>query len=256
MAAQIALLDPVPATVRIALPAQATPAPTPAPTPAIAPTRAPLSRLSVLGSVARKSAPHLVEATIIPAVLFYLFLLFAGVWTGLMAALCWSYGALARRLLFRRGVPPILLLALVGLTARTVAAVVSGSSFVYFLQPILGTVAVAGLFLISLCGRPLVGRLAVDFCPLSPEVAARPGVLRLFRRLTILWAGVNLTTAATTFVLLMTLPVAAFVAAKVVIGLGITITGIVLTVSWSLRTAGLEGLLSSGPQGPALEFRV
>jgi hypothetical protein len=235
VAAQIALLDLVPAA---------------------APDRAPLSCLSVLGSVARKAGPHLIEATIIPALLFYLFLLFAGVWTALMAALCWSYGALARRLLFRRGVPPILLLALVGLTARTIAAVGSGSSFVYFLQPILGTVAVAGVFVVSLFGRPLVGRLAADFCPLTPEVAARPAVLRLFRRLTILWAGVNLMTAGTTFVLLMTLPVAAFVAAKVVTGLGITITGIVLTVSWSLRTAGREGLLSGGPQGPALEFRL
>jgi hypothetical protein len=245
MAAQIALLE-----------VKAAPAPPPAPSPAIAPLRAPVSRLSVLGSVARKSAPHLIEATIIPAVLFYLCLMIAGVWTGLMVALCWSYGALARRLLFRRGVPPILLLALVGLTARTIAAVGSGSSFIYFLQPILGTVAVAGVFLVSLFGRPLVGRLAADFCPLTPEVAARPGVLRLFRRLTILWAGVNLMTAGTTFVLLMTLPVPAFVAAKVVIGLGITITGIVLTVSWSLRTAGLEGLLMNGAQGPALELRL
>ena len=44
--------------------APSAPAPTRTPVPAIAPTRAPLSRLSVLGTVARKSAPHLVEATI------------------------------------------------------------------------------------------------------------------------------------------------------------------------------------------------
>jgi hypothetical protein len=213
---------------------------------------APLCRHSVLVAIARKSAPHLMEATIIPAALFYLFLLTAGMWTALIVALCWSYGALARRLLFRQGVPPILLLALIGLTARSVAAVSSGSSFVYFLQPIFGTLAVAGLFLGSLLGRPLVGRLAVDFCPLTPEVASRPAVLRLFRGLTILWAGVNLVTAATTFALLISLPIAAFVAAKALSGLAITITGIVLTVSWSLRTARREGLLSVGPLGPAL----
>jgi len=215
-----------------------------------------LSKSSVLGAVAHRAVPHLLEATIIPAAIFYFFLMVLGVWTGLIAALCWSYAALARRVLLRRGVPPILLLALVGLTARSIAAITSGSSFVYFLQPILGTVAVAGLFLASLLGRPLVGRLAVDFCPLTPEVAARPAVLRLFRGLTILWALVNLITATTTFVLLMSLPVATFVAAKMVSGLAITITGIVLTVSWSLRTARREGLLSTGPLGPALVLNI
>ena len=44
-----------------------------------------------------------------------------------------------------------------------------------------------------------VGRMAVDFCPIAPEVAARPGVVRLFTGLTALWAGVNLASAATTF---------------------------------------------------------
>jgi hypothetical protein len=244
MAEQIALADPIPVV------------PWPRATEGAGPIPRPLSKLSVLRAVARKSAPHLIEATIIPAALFYSFLILAGVWTALVAALCWSYGALARRLLLRRGVPPILLLALVGLTARSIAAVSSGSSFVYFLQPILGTVAVGGVFLASLFGRPLVGRLAADFCPLTPEVAARPAVLRLFRGLTILWAGVNLITAATTFGLLMSLPIAAFVAAKALSGLAITITGIVLTVSWSLRTARREGLLSAGPLGPALVLRA
>ena len=38
------------------------------------------------------------EATFIPLVLFYAFLWTAGVWGALVAALVWSYGALARRL--------------------------------------------------------------------------------------------------------------------------------------------------------------
>ena len=176
-----------------------------------------------------------------------------GTW-GLIAALCWSYGALARRLVFGRGIPPILLLTLVGLTVRSIAALGTRSAFVYFLQPILGTVAVAGIFLLSLFGRPLVGRLAADFCPLTPDVAGRPGVLRLFRGLTILWAGVNLVTAATTFALLITLPITVFVAAKTLSGLVITASGVILTVSWSLRTARREGLLSAGSMGLALDF--
>jgi hypothetical protein len=210
----------------------------------------PLGKLTVLRSVARKALPHLVEATLIPAALFYFFLMMAGVWIALIAALCWSYAALARRLLFRLGIPPILLLALVGLTVRSAVAVGSGSAFVYFLQPILGTLAVAGVFLISLFGRPLVGRLAIDFYPMTPELAARPAVLKLFRGLTILWAGVNVASAATTFVLLVTLPLATFVAAKMFVGVFITASGVLLTVSWSLRTARREGLVGAAAAVP------
>ena len=226
--------------------------------PGLAPDANParFTKRSVLRTVARKSAPHLIEATIIPAALFYIFLVIAGIWVGLIAALCWSYGALIRRLICRRGVPPILMLALVGLTVRTIAALGSHSTFVYFVQPILGTVAVAGIFLVSLLGRPLVGRLAADFCPLTPEVAARPAVLRLFKGLTILWAGVNLMTAGTTFVLLISLPIAAFVAAKTLACLVITVAGVSLTVAWSLRTARREGLLSATSFGFPLAFAV
>jgi hypothetical protein len=214
-----------------------------------------LSKISVLRAVARKSTPHLIEATFVPAALFYFFMAVSGVWMALAAALVWSYGALARRLLSHKGIPPILLLALVGLTARTVAAVASGSTFVYFLLPILGTVAVGLLFLLSLFGNPLIHRLAADFCPLTPEIEARPAVIRLFRRLTMLWAAVNLVNAGATFLLLISLPLAAFVAAKTLTCLIITVTGVVITVSWSVRTAHGEDLLSGGPTGLVLKMR-
>ena len=50
-----------------------------------------------------------------------------------------------------------------------------------------------------LIGRPLISRLAHDFCPIDPEVLLRPAVVQLFVGLTLLWAGVHLLTAATTF---------------------------------------------------------
>jgi hypothetical protein len=197
-----------------------------------------------LRQVARRSVPRLVEATIIPAILFYTCLTMFSFGAALAAALCWSYGALACRRILRRPIPPILMLAVLALTLRTIVAVASGSAFIYFLQPILGTTVVAGVFLFSIVsGRPLVGRMAIDFCPIAPEVAARPGVVRLFTGLTALWAGVNLASAATTFALLVTLPLAPFLITKTITSLTITIGGIVLTVCWSLRTAHREGLV-------------
>jgi hypothetical protein len=202
-----------------------------------------LSKRAVIATVARRSGPHLIEATVIPAVLFYCCLIAVGLGAAYLAALGWSYAALGRRLLRHRPVPGILVLGVLGITVRTLVAVISRSSFVYFLQPVLATVAMGCVFLLSVwIGRPLIGRLAGDFWPMTPEVAARPGVLRLFRNLTLLWAAVNLASAALTLSLLLALPIGPFLAAKQASGLGLTAGAVFLTVSLSLRTARSEGL--------------
>lgn len=202
-----------------------------------------LSKLDVLRSVARRSGPHLIEATVIPGALFYTCLAAAGLSVAYMAAVAWTYAAVARRLVRHRPPPPILVLGVIGITVRTVVAVVSRSSFVYFFQPILGTVAMGCMFLISVAvGRPLIGALAGEFWPIPPEVAARPAILRLFRRLTVLWAAVNLATGALTMGLLVSLPVGDFLVMKQLSGLAITGCAILLTVSLSLKTARREGL--------------
>ena len=64
------------------------------------------------------------------------------------------------------------------------------------------------------------------------------------RRLTVLWGSVNLATAATTFVLLKTLPLAHFVAAKQVSGWAITAVAIGLTITWAHATASAEGVIA------------
>jgi uncharacterized membrane protein len=206
------------------------------------------SKAAIFAMVARRSGPHLIEATIVPAVLFYAGLVTAGLGAAYLAALGWSYAALTRRFLRRDAVPPILVIGVVGITVRTLAAVVSRSSFVYFFQPVLASVAMGCVFLGSVAvGRPLIATLAHEFWPIAPEVAARPQVVRLFRRLTFLWAGVNLASAALTTGLLVSLPLGAFVAAKQVFGLGLTAGAVCLTISMSLRTARREGLHGRQP---------
>jgi hypothetical protein len=206
----------------------------------------PLSRLSVLATILRRCWPHLVEATVVPAVLFYVCLIGPGLGWAYVSALAWSYGALGRRVVLRKPIPPILVLGLVGITAKTVVAVISGSAFLYFLQPVLANVAMAGLFLASVVvGRPLIGRLAHEFWEVTPDVAARPAVRVLFRRLTVVWAAANLGIATLTLMLLWWLPLAAFVAMKQVSALGITFGAVFVTISLSLRTARREGLIAA-----------
>lgn len=208
------------------------------------------TRLAVLTAVARRGLPHIIEATVVPAVLFYAFLTFWGIGAAFTVALVWSFGAIVRRLVTGRQVPPLLVLASVGLTVRTIVAVASGSTFVYFLQPALATLSMGAVFLGSIAiGKPLIARFAHDFCPLSPEIVGRVGVVGLFRRLTYLWAGVNFATAITNLVLLETLPLNSFVAIKTVSGWGITVTAVAVTVSASVRTARCEGLMGPGSSG-------
>jgi len=204
--------------------------------------RSTISRWRVLRVVGRRSLPTLIEATVIPSVLFYVFLVRYGPPAAMLVALGWSYAAVLRRLSTGRDVPGLLQLGLAGLTVRTVVGLLSGT-FMYFLQPIAATLVLAIVFLATLrFGRPMIARLASDFCPLHPEIAARPAVVRLFSGLTLLWAGVHLLSAGMTFTMLMTLPTAVFVPLKTAVSLAITFSAVVLTVTWAMRTARAENL--------------
>ncbi|MCU1463590.1 MAG: putative rane protein [Acidimicrobiales bacterium] len=201
-----------------------------------------LSKLGIFAAVVRRCGPHLIEATVVPAVVFYACLVAFGLGAAYVGALTWSYAALARRLVRHQAVPALLVLSVIGLTVRTLVAIVSHSSFLYFFQPVLATVAMGGVFLVSVgIGRPLIGRLADEFWPITEEMAVHPGVLRLFRDLTLLWAAVNLVSAALTLCLLVTLPIGAFVAVKQLSGLAISGGAVFLTISRSLATARREG---------------
>lgn len=206
--------------------------------------------LPALGAIARRAVPNLLEATIVPAALFYVVLVHVGPGAAMMATLLWSGGITLCRVLHRERVPGLLVLSLVGLALRTTVGVATGSAALYFVQPVLNATAMGLVFLGSLAvGRPMIASLAKDFCPLSPGVAGRPGVARLFRRLTVLWAGVHLATAGATLALLVSLPLATFVAVKTAACLAITGAGIALTVSAALRTVRAEGLVMAAPGG-------
>ena len=205
-----------------------------------------LSKRTVVREVLRRGGPKLMEASVIPALLFYLCLVWGELGLAYISAIVWTYGCVLRHLVRRRTVPTVLILGAIGVSIRTAIAVGSGSQFVYFAQPILGTVVTGGVFLASLAtGRPLIGRLAHDFWPVTQEMHDNPRVRSLFRGLTVLWAGVNLATASVTFALLLWLPMPTFVALKQITGTGITVTAIAITIIWSHRIACSEGIVSA-----------
>jgi hypothetical protein len=210
------------------------------------------SRCHVARAVGRRLVPALIEATLIPTAVFYLVLVSTGqlAWA-IFGVLTWSYSAVMRRIVTGRQIPTLLLLVCVGVTVRTSIFLFSGNAFVYFAQPILGTTVTAAVFGGSvLIRRPLIGRFAEDFCPLTAEVKSRPAISQLFRRLTLLWAGINLASALLSLLLLVSLPVAIFVGTRTVSAWVLTFGGVIVTVWESVRVAKTEGLSTAvGPNG-------
>ena len=189
-----------------------------------------------LAALARHAAPHLLETTLIPLGLFYGGLQLFGLWAALLAALIWSYTSLLRRLVTRRRVPGLLMLGIAGLTARTALALATGSAFLYFLQPTVGTGLVATVFVGSvLLGRPLALRLAADFLPLPEALLARDGVRRFFQRLSLLWAAVFLANAGISLWLLVSQSLATFLWSRTVASLALTGLAIAVSMWWFRR---------------------
>lgn len=187
----------------------------------------------------------LLIACFVPAALFYGCLMLFGVWTAILAALGWSYGAILWRRVSGRRTSGLLILTALVLTGRTAVALVSDSTFLYFLQPIISDGVVATTFLLSLASaRPMVARLAGDFYPMDHEIAMRPRVRRLFRNLTGLWALLCLGKATITICLLQTQTLETFVLANSISGLSLTALATAATICTAAVVARKEGLLS------------
>jgi hypothetical protein len=190
-----------------------------------------------LRDLARRAAPQVVEATLVPLVLFYAALAALGPRGAIWTALAWNYLAVVRRVVRRERLPGLLLIATLGLTARSILALASGNSlFVYFLQPSLATALVGGAFLLSVpLGRPLAEKLARDFVPMPASFLKRPKVRQLFVRISLLWALVSLINAAGAIALLVNFPIATYLAAKTGLSLCVTVSGIALSSWWFRR---------------------
>ncbi|HVB05222.1 MAG TPA: VC0807 family protein [Acidimicrobiales bacterium] len=160
----------------------------------------------------RHAIPVVAEGVLAPLACFYLALLFAGLRGAIVAALVWSYAAAARRLIRGDRVSTVLVLDVLLLTVRTAVSFATGSSFLYFAQPLIGTVLIACVLVYTaLVGRPLVQRFAEDFCPLDRELLEHPRVRQYFFRISLMWAGVLLVNSGIVAWLLVSSSLRAFV---------------------------------------------
>ncbi|MGD9796085.1 MAG: VC0807 family protein [Acidimicrobiia bacterium] len=197
-----------------------------------------------IGAMVRRAARSLLENKLVPLAIFLGFLELGGRTGALIAALSWTIAVIAIRMVKGHRIPGLLIMSAVGLIARTIAALATGSMVVYFLQPTATTALVGAAFLLSLrTASPLAERLAHDFCPFDPETSAHPEMQRFFTRLSLLWAASSAINTAITCWLLLTQSVTTFVVVKSFLGpvcTGVTIAAAIVWFRRSLRQKGVQ----------------
>jgi hypothetical protein len=191
----------------------------------------------------RHALPVVLEGVVGPLVVFYLLLVLTGFRGALIAALAWSYVALGRRVLRRERVSMLLLFGTVLLTLRTVIAFVTGSAFLYFAQPTVGTVAISLALLVSaIVGRPFTQCFAHDFCPMDSAIMRRPLVRRFFIRISVLWATVLMLNAGLVFWLLVSSSLRSFVLERSVVTYGLTAIAIFFSITGFMAMMRRDGI--------------
>jgi hypothetical protein len=207
----------------------------------------------------RRGLPQVVEASMVPAVLFYTVHRMAGVSWALLCCLTWNYAAILRRAVTGRRLPTILIAGATLVSLRTITGLVTGSVFLYFLQPVLGAACLSVAFATSVaCGRPILVRIVQDFCPIPPEVLASPPVRSILTRLTLAWAGVHLLNGMLTAVLLVSTPLGVFLAVRIIGVYLVTGLGVVVSLLWGRRAGaacGIDLRLEPRPDGDAIALR-
>jgi hypothetical protein len=196
-----------------------------------------------LRDVAKRIAASLMLAVVAPATLLWAMIEVFDVTVAVVGCLIWMSVAMGWRYATRRPVSGLLLLSLGSLTIKTAFTLISGSSFVYFVQPVFADLVVSAIFVCSSwTSRPVIARLAPDFYPMSASVAARPEIRTHFRRLTLLWGVVIAIKGGITLWLLESLSTASFVLVKGGAIITLTLTAAVVTVAWSYVVVRQHGL--------------
>lgn len=206
--------------------------------------------ISGLRATLGRAARLLLEAVVVPTVLLAALLHVIGTTRSILVAVGWCVCAIAFRWLVDRRLPGTLLLGSAALAARAAFALLSGSLLVYLLQPVLGSIVMAVLFLGSAAfGRPITMRLARDFVHVPAHILDRRGVRRMFTEVAVIWGVSRLIDVAMNLGFLHR-GVEAGLWARGLLSPLLTVLAVAVCTAWgwrSLRRNGIRIKLSARP---------
>lgn len=205
--------------------------------------------LPALRDMLRIGARQLAENVLAPLAVFYAVLATVGMRGAIIGALSWCYLAILARLVLRRPVPAVLVVTALLLSLRTVVGLATGSVFLYFLQPSLENFVLGALFLASVpLGRPLVARLAGDFCALPADLLGHIRLRQFFSRVSMLWAAVFAVNGLSTLWVLLRLPAVDFPLVSTALSFTAVLVAAGSSLVWFRRSLGTAGVrLRLGP---------
>ena len=190
-------------------------------------------RLPTLRQAARRAAPHVLDGVLLPLALFLVGYRVGGLGMAMAGGLGWSGFAILRRIAKSRRVPAMAILGTAMLIVRSALALATGSAFLYFLQPTIGTAVVGLAFLCSVpAGRPLSRRFAADFVTLPSDLFLASYVHRFFVRNSMMWAVVGLLNAAIAYCLLITLATTIFAVTQTILSVFVTVLAVGISMLW------------------------
>ena len=144
--------------------------------------------IGALRPAVTRAARLFAETVLVPTGLLYLLLHTAGLVPALAAVLGWCALTVTLRWIAGRHLPGTLLVCAGSLCARATVALALSSALVYLVQPVIGSLFMAALFLGSaLLGRPITMRLARDFVALPVHLLHHRGLRRVFTQTAALW---------------------------------------------------------------------
>jgi len=184
-----------------------------------------------LRPIAKHLLTTLLVVSLLPMAVFYITMSMFGLRAAALVTVSVYYVGLLVKVVRRKPILAAALLTAGLLSIRTLVMFLNGSAFVYFVQPVAGTVGLAtAIAATALAGRPVLDRLAHEFCPFPDELSARLRKAQFFTRLSIVWATTYLINAVGTVWLLRTMSVSGFVVFKSVLGPSLTIGAVVASL--------------------------
>ncbi|MDQ1422475.1 MAG: hypothetical protein QOJ52_4437 [Acidimicrobiaceae bacterium] len=196
-----------------------------------------------LRSMVGRISGQVVEATLIPAAIFWGMLHLTGLVSALFAGLAWCYLMIARRWVKGGALPAVLLVAALLFTTRTGVALAFHSTFVYLLTPTINAFVLAVAFVGSaVVGRPLTARFARDFVGLPTHVTALVKVHRALQNLCVVWAVVNVVNGWVALQLLVANHYDAVMLARSVLTPALTSVAVLCCVLMGRRALRQEGI--------------
>jgi hypothetical protein len=189
--------------------------------------------------IARRVATTVVTVSLVPMTVFYASMSLFGLRIAALTVVGVCYAG--PLLTLARG-KPVLAAGLITaglLSVRAVIMFFTGSALIYFLQPVAGTIVVATVIgVTALAGRPVLDRLAHEFCPFPPELSTWLRQARFFTRLSLVWSATYLINAAGTVWLLTNSSVGSFIVMKSVLSPAVTAAAVVISYvifRWTVR---------------------